>query len=687
MSTGILHYTLHLKHYTPLMRLLDTIDSPDDVKRLPVRQLPQLAEDIRKELVETIAALGGHLASSLGAVELCLALHYVFEAPRDQLVWDMGYQAYAHKLLTGRRERIKTLKQLGGLSGFNNQHESPYDLFTTGHGGTCLSTAMGLAVARDQTQGQHRVVAIIGDASLGEGMALEALNHIGHVKPNLLVILNDNKMSIAPPIGGLSRYLNRIITNPLYNRIREDVEELVARLPKGARLVRLGRKAEESLKGLLVPGLLFEELGLRYVGPIDGHNLPELITTLKNVKRLNGPILLHILTVKGKGYKPAERDPERFHKTEPFDVDTGQPIKVESGKCLPAPLHSWQAGKVESGKRNRANGANVPATFTEAFSEALVELARQDRRIVGITAAMPEGTGLSAFGQQFPQRYFDVGMAEQHALGLAAGLARAGLRPVVAIYSTFLQRAYDQIMHELCLQKLPVVLAIDRAGLVGEDGPTHHGVFDLAYLRAFPNLTALSPKDPEELQAMLRWALNVSAGPVAIRYARGGIVCGEPLGKGTRIALGKAEVLRQGEDLAILALGSLVYPALEAATTLHQEGINATVVNARFVKPLDATLVRQLATHVGALVTLEEAQLAGGFGSAISETLEALGLSTVPLHRIGLPDQFVEHGKRHELLTLCQLDVESLTRRITTWFHTLNKIPTEELRLLSDPSG
>lgn len=663
------------------MRLLDAIDSPEGLKRLAIRQLPQLAEEIREELLTVVSKLGGHLASSLGAVELCLALHHVFNAPTDQLIWDMGYQAYAHKLLTGRRSKIQTLKQLGGLSGFNNKDESPYDLFTTGHGGTCLSTAMGLALARDQANRQHHVVAIIGDASLGEGMALEALNHIGHVKPNLLVILNDNKMSIAPPVGGLSRYLNRIITNPLYNRIRHELEELVERMPKGARLVRLGHKVEESLKGLLVPGLLFEELGFRYVGPIDGHNLNELVSTLKAVKRLDGPILVHVLTIKGKGFRPAEQDPERFHKIEPFDLATGQP-RAQGPKPK------------AQGARPRTSSLKPTATFTEAFSEELVRLAQVDERIIAITAAMPEGTGLAVFRDRFPKRYFDVGMAEQHALGLAAGLARAGLRPVVAIYSTFLQRAYDQIMHEVCLQKLPIVLAIDRAGLVGEDGPTHHGVFDLAYLRVLPNLIVMAPKDPGELKEMLRFSLEMQ-GPVAIRYARGGVM-GEPLGKCARIALEKAELLQQGKDLAMLALGSLVYPALEASARLRAVGIEAAVINGRFVKPLDQGLLRQLATQMGALVTIEEAQLAGGFGSAVSEALEALGLPAVPLCRIALADRFVEHGTRAQLLKAGQFDGESLASRIAAWFNTL-KVPADlpapgvtgqagELRVLTESS-
>ena len=667
------------------MALLERIDRPADLKTLTVSQLAELAQDIRDTLINTMATLGGHLASSLGAVELCLALHYVFDAPDDQLAWDMGYQAFAHKLITGRRQRFNTLKQYGGLSGFNNKDESPYDLFTTGHGGTVLSTAMGLAVARDQVKGSgstaltlrpeqangasaskgaRHVVAIIGDASLGEGMALEALNHIGHVKPNLLVILNDNRMSIAKPVGGLSRYLNRIITNPTYNRLRLDFKQMVQRLPHGSALVRLGDKIEESLKGMLVPGLVFEELGFRYIGPIDGHNLPELIRTLRNVKRMRGPVLLHVSTIKGKGYRFAEDDPERFHKVEPFDMPTGQlKQQIAQGSRLKAQGKGWPS----------AFSLQSSATFTEAFSEALVRLGETNRRLVAITAAMPEGTGVAEFAKRFPGRCIDVGMAEQHAIGLAAGLARGGARPVVAIYSTFMQRAFDQVMHEVCLQELPVVLALDRASLVGEDGPTHHGVFDMGYLRMLPHLVMLSPKDPAELQAMLQWSL-LQDQPAAIRYARGGIVCGEPLGRPSKLILGKSETLREGRDLALLAVGSMVYPALEVAKLLVEEGIDAAVVNARFIKPLDPAMVKH-AAQLGRLVTLEEAQIAGGFGSAVSEALDAMNLSSVPQLRIGLPDGFIEHGKRHELLRQCGLDPHSLSVRIKSWSQALSAIP------------
>jgi len=660
------------------MAILRSIERPADLKALTVAQLSALAQEIRQELLETIAQLGGHLASSLGAVELCLALHYVFDAPKDLLVWDMGYQAFAHKLITGRRDRFKSLKQLGGLSGFNNKEESGYDLFTTGHGGTVLSTALGLALARDQVEGPSDVVAIIGDASLGEGMALEALNHIGHLKPNLLVILNDNKMSIAKPIGGLSRYLNRLITNPAYNRLRRDIEQLVQRLPHGSKVIRLGRKVEESLKGLLVPGVVFEELGFRYVGPIDGHHLRELIMTLKNVKRLSGPILLHVSTVKGKGYRFAEQDPERFHKIEPFDLATGQLKTQRSAKCG---LRNADV-PIQNPKSKIRNSVGSATTFTEAFSDELIRLGEAHDRLVAITAAMPEGTGLHEFAKRFPDRFLDVGMAEQHALGVAAGLARGGARPIVAIYSTFLQRAFDQIMHELCLQRLPVVLAVDRAGLVGEDGPTHHGVFDLAYLRVLPHLAVLSPKDPPELRAMLQWALQ-QEGPVAIRYSRGGIVCGELLGRPAKLVTGKSETLRAGGDVALLALGSMVYPALKAAEELAREGIEATVINARFVRPLDEAVLKSVATQIGRLVTLEEAQLAGGFGSAVSEALGRLGSSEVPHLWIGLPDAFVEHGKRSELLRRCQLDPEQLAARIAAWHRRVTefRVTSSEFRV------
>ncbi|HEX9781065.1 MAG TPA: 1-deoxy-D-xylulose-5-phosphate synthase [bacterium] len=650
------------------MTLLERIARPADLKSLKMDELEALAKEVREELVTAISELGGHLASSLGAVELCLALHYVFDAPEDHLLWDMGYQAYTHKLITGRRERFRTLKRFRGLSGFNNKDESPYDLFLTGHGGTVLSTAFGLAMARDEVGGSRHVVSVIGDASLGEGMALEALNHIGHLKPNLLVILNDNKMSISKPIGGLSRYLNRVITNPTYNRVRADIEHLVQRLPAGSRVLRVSHRLEDSLKGLLVPGQVFQDLGFRYVGPVAGHSLRELIRTLRNIKRLKGPILLHVVTTKGKGYKSAEQDPERFHKTEPFDIPTGRA----------------KAAEHHNGRRKSARGnGKQPVSFTDAFSEELVRIADGNPRVLAITAAMPEGTGLAAFAQRHPERFIDVGMAEQHAVGLAAGLATGGMRPVVAIYSTFLQRAFDQIMHEVCLQRLPVVLAADRAGLVGEDGPTHHGVFDTAYLRILPNLTVMSPRDPDELRAMLRWALE-QPGPVALRYSRGGITCGEPLGRGPKLAAGRAELLREGRDVTLAAIGSMVYPAMEAAERLAREGVSAAVVNARFIKPVDADLIGKLASATGRVVTIEESQVGGGFGSAVSEALGPGDAGAVPLLRLGLPDVFVEHGTRAELLELCRLTPDLLAKDILRWLRGAGRGTTDELRLAGE---
>ena len=619
-----------------MAKLLDGIDSPADLKKLPEEKLPLLAQEIRDFLIESIAKSGGHLASSLGAVELVLALHRAFEAPRDKILWDMGYQAYAHKLLTGRKN-FETFRQRGGLSPFYNKDESPYDSFTTGHGGTVISTALGLLTARDLQKGDEAVVAVIGDASLCEGMALEALNHVGHLdKKDFLIILNDNRMSIAPGVGGFRKYLNRVITAPVYNRIKEDVEKLVQKLPRyGKSIVRTAQKLEETLKGLLVPGMIFEELGFRYFGPIDGHDVNRIISTLENVKSLKGPRLIHVVTKKGKGYLPAEKDPEWFHKVEPFDVATGRPLK-----------------KSKSPKVTRE------ISYSESFSQTLVGLARRDKRIVAITAAMPEGTGLAGFAKEFPDRFFDVGMAEQHGLGFAAGLAKKGMRPVCSIYSTFMQRAYDQIIHEIALQNLPVLLCLDRAGIVGEDGPTHHGVFDVAYLRCIPNLAVMSPRDPDELSEMLRFAFS-HPGPVAIRYPRGGNPSVAP--SRTPIAVGKGEVIRKGSDLTFIAYGHMVYPSCLAAEILEKEGLQIGVVNARFVKPLDETLLCHVAEETSAIVTIEESVLEGGFGSAVLECFEKNNVS-IPIRRVGLPCRFIEHGDRDLLLAEAELTVQHLVK-------------------------
>jgi len=616
---------------------LEKVNSPQDLKRLPANKLPALAQEIRDFLIQSISKTGGHLASSLGGVELVLALHRVFDSPKDKILWDMGYQAYAHKLITGRKD-FKTFRQRGGLSPFYNKEESVHDPFTTGHGGTVLSSALGLLAGRDLQGGNETIVAVIGDAALCEGMALEALNHIGHLEnKDFLLILNDNRMSIAPGVGGFRKYLNRVITAPVYNRIKEDLESLVKKLPRyGKTIVRTAQKLEEGLKGLLVPGMIFEELGFRYFGPIDGHDIQRVIATLEGVRKLKGPRFVHVVTLKGKGYSPAEKDPERFHKVEPFDIETGRFLS----------------------KKPKNHKTVREISYSEAFTQNLLTLARRDKRIVAITAAMPEGTGLSLFAKEFPDRFFDVGMAEQHGVGFAAGLAKKGLRPVCAIYSTFLQRAYDQIVHDVCLQNLPVLFCIDRAGIVGEDGPTHHGVFDVAYLRCIPNLVVMSPKDAEELGEMLRFAFS-HPGPVALRYPRGG----NPSIPSPRqaISVGRGEVIREGTDLTIVAYGHMVYPSLVASDLLAKEDIQAGVVNARFVKPLDEALLCQLAAQTSSLITVEESVLDGGFGSAVLECFEKNQIHA-SVRRVGLPCEFIEHGDRELLLSEAEVTIQHIVK-------------------------
>lgn len=619
------------------MSLLNQINSPLQLKELTLKQLPQLADEIRQEIIETVSETGGHLASSLGAVELVIALHYALDTPRDKIVWDVGHQAYAHKILTGRRTRMKTLRKWQGLSGFPNKDESIYDLFTVGHGSTSISTALGVSCGFDvektnQKKTRHpKVVAVIGDASLGGGMAFEALNHAGQVKNDLVVLLNDNKMAISKSVGALSHYLNRIVTTPIYNRIRRDIERLLQRVPRlGKRLFSATKRLEESLKSLLVPGILFEELGFRYFGPIDGHNIEEVTRTLKSVLYLNEPVLIHAITKKGKGYSDAEKVPEKFHG-------------------------------VSANHKNVAKAKNK--SFTQCFSESLIHLAKQDKRIVAVTAAMPEGTGLDKFAESFPKRFYDVGMAEGHAVGFAAGLARVGLRPVTAIYSTFLQRGYDQIIHDVCLQNLPVIFCLDRAGIVGEDGPTHQGTFDIAYLRHIPNLTLLAPKDGDELSMMLDFALSRSS-PVAIRYPKGeALISSQALLEKyytPKIEYAKAELLRQGKQIAILALGSMVYPAIEAADLLKTQGIEATVVNMRFAKPLDEGLISDLCAQFEKLVTVEEGVRTGGFGSSILEFLEQQNITKTKVKVIALPSEFIPHAKRDFLLARYGLTADGI---------------------------
>jgi 1-deoxy-D-xylulose-5-phosphate synthase len=644
-------------------RIIDRISGPSDLRRLKMADLPRIAQEIRDEILNTVSRTGGHLASSLGAIELAVALHYVFNTPKDTILWDVGHQAYAHKILTGRLKRFSTLRQAGGLSGFPNKDESPEcDVFTTGHSSTSISTALGLVLGRDLKGEKNKIIAVIGDAALAGGMAFEGLNHAGHVKKDMIVILNDNELSISRSVGALSRYLNRIIANPAYNKIRMDVEKLVKRIPRfGFRAYRAARKLEEGLKNLLIPGMLFEEMGFRYFGPINGHDLNELVSTFRNLIGLNEPILIHAITKKGKGYAPAEKDPSAFHGTAPFKLETGE---TEAGPSTLRPCSGSMVSRAEpstgSGLRAAArtftplekqNGFNRQLSltgFTQAFGDRMTELAQSDPKIIGITAAMIDGTGLNDFAAKFPERFFDVGIAEEHAVGLAAGLARNGFKPVVAIYSTFLQRGYDQVIHDVCLQNLPVVFCLDRSGLVGEDGPAHHGVFDIAYLRHVPNLVLMAPATPEELEKMLGFALRLGS-PVAIRYPKGSI---EALGLGVSpIELGKAEVIKKGRDLAILSLGSMLGTALETQDLLIKKGVDACIVNARFVKPIDEGLVAALLGDVKRIVTLEDGVLNGGFGSAVLEAAASADIKGAKVLRFGLPDKFIEHGKRIELFS------------------------------------
>ncbi|MDN5346918.1 MAG: 1-deoxy-D-xylulose-5-phosphate synthase [Clostridia bacterium] len=617
------------------MSLLAGISGPEDLKKLNLKQLEQLAAELRGELVEKVSRTGGHLAPNLGIVELTLALHSVFNSPRDKIIWDVGHQSYVHKMLTGRREQFASLRQYGGLSGFPKREESPHDSFNTGHSSTSISAALGMALARDLRGERYHVIAVIGDGALTGGMAFEALNHAGHLQKDLIVILNDNEMSISSNIGGLAAYLSRLRTDPMYSRGKEELESLLHRLPPiGPKVLRLMDRLKDSLKYLVVPGMFFEELGFTYLGPIEGHNIGRLKEVLQRAARTKGPVLVHVVTTKGKGYPPAEKDPGLFHGIGPFDPATGEVL---------------------------AKGG--PPTYTSVFGAELVRQAEKDPRLVAITAAMPDGTGLVPFSRRFPQRFFDVGIAEQHAVTLAAGLAAAGYRPVVAVYSTFLQRAIDQVIHDVALQRLPVVLAIDRAGIVGEDGETHQGLFDLALLRPIPGLVLMVPKDEQELRHMLVTALKVE-GPAALRYPRGAGV-GVPLeGEAQPLPLGRAEVLREGKEAAVFALGPLVYAALEAAERLAQEGLQIAVINARFVKPLDSEVIRSWAMRTGHIITLEEHVVAGGFGSAVLEFLAAEGLKGVTVTCLGVGDNFVPHGRPSVLRQALNLTPEGIIQAV-----------------------
>ncbi|MBF0542221.1 MAG: 1-deoxy-D-xylulose-5-phosphate synthase [Nitrospirae bacterium] len=608
---------------------LSEISSPEDLKLLSTNCLITVADQLRKIIINIVSNNGGHLASSLGVIELTLALHYVYNCPYDKIVWDVGHQAYAHKILTGRYNQFHTLRQYGGISGFPKRSESPYDSFGVGHSSTSISAALGIIEGRDRVGKDFKVVAVIGDGALTGGIAFEGLNNTGHLKKDLTVVLNDNKMSISKNVGALSSYLTRLMTGNLYQKLKKETKSLIETIPRfGEQVSKLAQKTEDTFKYFFVPGILFEELGFNYVGPIDGHDIEKLIETFELTKDYQGPTLIHIITKKGKGYEFSEAHPSAFHGIGPFEPDTGIVI---SGKKVP--------------------------DFSSAFGEALCNIAAEDPRVLAITAAMTEGTGLGTFAKRFPERFYDVGIAEPHAVTFAAGLATNGLRPVFAVYSTFLQRAYDQVIHDVCLQNLPVIFAIDRAGLVGEDGPTHHGAFDVSFLRHIPNLTFMAPKNSVELGEMLKLAISLNS-PCAIRFPRGVVVQELEEINISPVTYGKVEVINSGSEdsLAILAVGHSVQPSLGAVKRLQAEGISVTLVNMRFIKPLDTEFIQDLINKTKNIVTVEENSLAGGFGSLILEYLNSINADGVKVKMIGLPDTFIEHGAQKILRKLYGLD-------------------------------
>jgi len=613
------------------LSLLAQIKGPQDIKSLPLGRLYDLATEIRRELIETVSSNGGHLAPNLGVVELTLALHRVFKTPQDQIVWDVGHQCYVHKLITGRREDFPSLRMYGGISGFPRPDECEHDAFVAGHSSTSISVALGLALARDLRREKNSVVAVIGDGAMTGGMAFEAMNHAGHLQRNLIVVLNDNEMSIAKNVGGMSKYLARLRTDPMYSRGKEELEQILKKIPSiGPTVLKAVDRIKDGLKYLVVPGMLFEELGFVYLGPIDGHNIQEMVSVLNKARSMNGPVLVHVITVKGKGYYFAEKNPGKFHGIGPFDLETGEPKKV----------------------------SRAPS-YTEVFGRTICDLAARDDSVLAVTAAMTGGTGLSEFAKKFPDRFFDVGIAEQHAVTMAAAMASRGLKPVVAIYSTFLQRAFDQIIHDVAMLNLPVTFAVDRSGLVGDDGPTHHGVFDLSFLAQIPNLVVMAPRDENELRHMLLTALR-HQGPAAVRYPRGEGL-GAPLdGEMRPLPVGSAEVLRDGGDLAIFAVGTMVELAGRAAEVLGEQGISAAVINARFVKPLDSGMVVRYAGTTGRIITIEENVVSGGFGSRVLEAVNLLGISGVKVKVMALPDSFADHGDRRILLAKYGLTVDEL---------------------------
>jgi 1-deoxy-D-xylulose-5-phosphate synthase len=619
---------------------LEKINTLKDLRDLTVSELGLLADEIRPYITNVVSRTGGHLSSNLGVVELTIALHYVFNTPEDKIIWDVGHQCYTHKILTGRREQFETLRQDGGISGFPSRKESAFDVFDTGHASNSISVAVGLGEAKKKSHSDNKVLAVIGDGSLTGGMAFEALNHAGHLKSEIIVVLNDNEMSISKNIGALSSHLNKIMTGEFVSNVREEIKSRIKNLPGvGDKVYKVVRHVEEAIKGLVTPGMLFEALGFTYVGPVDGHNLNHLIDNLRNIKRLRGPVLIHVITKKGRGYDHAEDDPARFHGISTFEVTTGN--CTGTGAC----------------------------TYTDVFGDTIIELARKDERIVAITAAMGLGTGLDRFSSLFPDRFYDIGIAEQHGVTFAAAFALGGYRPFIAIYSTFLQRAYDQVVLDVCLQNLPVVFAVDRSGIVGQDGPTHHGAFDISYFRHMPNMIVMSPKDENELRHML-YSAYLCKKPTVVRYPRGeayGVIMDKTL---KEIPIGTWERLKDGMDIAIVACGNTVYPALSAAMELEGEGIHCSVINGRFVKPMDREMLLSLAQEVPKILTVEENVLIGGFGSGVMEMLSEEGI-TVPVKRLGIPDAFLPHGSQGSLRKSIGIDKEGIKKSIKLWLKTV----------------
>ncbi|OPY77090.1 MAG: 1-deoxy-D-xylulose-5-phosphate synthase [Syntrophorhabdus sp. PtaU1.Bin153] len=612
------------------------INSPKDLRTLSVPELADLAEEIRPYITTVVSRTGGHLSSNLGVVELTIALHYVFNTPDDKIIWDVGHQCYTHKILTERKERFETIRQEGGLSGFPSRRESPYDVFDTGHASNSISVAVGLAEAKKKAGRNQKIIAVIGDGSLTGGMAFEALNHAGHLKSDIIVVLNDNEMSISKNIGALSSYLSKVMTGEFVSSVREEIKRKIKNLPGvGDKVYKAARHLEEAVKGLVTPGMLFEAFGFQYVGPVDGHNMQHLVDNLRNIKRLQGPVLIHVITKKGRGYNHAEDDPARFHGISTFELTTGS--CAGSGGC----------------------------TYTDVFGDTIIELARKDPRIIAVTAAMGLGTGLEKFSNLFPDRFYDIGIAEQHGVTFAAALALGGYRPFVAIYSTFLQRAYDQIVLDVCLQKLPVVFAVDRSGIVGQDGPTHHGVFDISYFRHMPNMVVMSPKDENEFRHML-YSAHLCERPAAIRYPRGEAlgVAVDPTLK--EIAIGTWERLKEGKDITIIACGNTVYPSLAAAVELEKENVRCGVINGRFVKPMDREMIRAFEDTTDRIVTVEENTIIGGFGSGVMEILSEEGIS-LPVKRLGIPDVFLSHGSQGSLRKSVGIDKEGIQRFVKQW--------------------